>query len=149
MRRRLGEGALRRLPAVIAVRSMAGMVGLLSGGWNGARRGAALTLALIALLLQINAPVHAALMQAGGPLAEICRSHPGETDQRKAPPVKAEPCAACLVCAVAGPALATVAALVLAAPAFVRIRRRLIPREAAPRGPPALVPRARGPPAYA
>lgn len=128
---------------------MAGLVGLLSGGWSGARRGAALTLALIALLFQINAPVHAALMQAGGPLAEICRSHPGEDSQRKAPPLKQEVCASCVVCAAAGPVLLTLAVLVLAAPTVVRLPRQLIPREVAPRGPPALVPRARGPPAYA
>jgi hypothetical protein len=119
---------------------------------EGARRGArslALVFAVLALILQANAPVQAAMMAAGSDLpANLCVSHtPGQ--DHKAPADRDAACAACAVC-IAG---ATTAVLSGTTSFFPPVSTAFIPsatRRFTPiRGPPARAANARAPPVIA
>ena len=80
-----------------------GQMGAWAGAWMGAgvreiARPLALVFAALALLLQANAPVQAAMMAAGSDLpANLCVGHtPGQ--DRKTPADRDAACAACAVC---------------------------------------------------
>lgn len=109
-------------------------------------------LALVAVLIQANAPVRSAVM-AASPEAALCEVHVsrdghGSVEQRKAPPAKREACAACVICHLASPT-PLVAAVTIPPPNVERVAAPTLPREVSPRAPPTAEPRARGPPTYA
>lgn len=126
---------------------MTGLSGVMSVTWGEARRGLLLALSLVALILQINAPIHATLMiVAAVDGSALCAEHQSGKGDHNAPDQQ-KACAACLVC-VGGGGLALLptplvhyVCYAVAAPAAE------IAAAIAARGPPRLVPKARGPPA--
>jgi hypothetical protein len=125
---------------------MTGLSGMMSATWGDVRRGLLLALSLVALVLQINAPIHATLMiVAAVDGSALCAEHQVSKGDQKAPdPQKA--CAACVVCVGGGglallptPLLHLVRYAVAAPPAEIAAA-------IAARGPPLVVPKARGPP---
>lgn len=125
---------------------MAGLGAFVTGSWGAARHAAVLTLAVIALFLQVNAPVQALMMTVGGADgAVLCAVHqPGKGDT-KAPLHRQETCAVCSICALSGPVLLPSAIIALAFALIATVAVDIL-REVAPRGPPARIARARGPP---
>jgi hypothetical protein len=128
---------------------MAGLGAFVTGSWGAARRAAVLTLAVIALFLQVNAPVQALMMTVGGEDGGVlCAAHqPGQGDT-KAPLHRQETCAVCSICALTGPVLAPTAMAFLALALIATVAVEIL-REVAPRGAPARAARARSPPLHA
>lgn len=118
-----------------------------------AQRILALPLVLLALLVQGFTPVAAAAMAArmADPFANlpVCSSVVnGQGDASGAPADHQQLCDACALCSAPVATLAPEVPL-LARPLIVRLVERPPVEIVGPRGPPALTPKARGPPTYA
>lgn len=118
----------------------------LKDGTGAFARTLALLCAVLAVLLQANAPVQAAMMAAGSDLpANLCASHAPGQDHRS-PADRDAACAACAVCVAAATTAVLSEAPALPIPASVTLA---VPPERAwisVRGPPLRAARARGPP---
>ena len=127
---------------------MAGPARSGSTGLRSVRRSLALILALVSLVLQLNAPVHAAVMLTADQGSVLCAEHQGAGSDQKAPADRQPSCAACIACAVAAPVLSAASRI-----EPVRYAEPLDPRLdillPAPTGPPVTPPKARGPPTIA
>ena len=112
-------------------------------------RALALVFAALALMLQANAPVQAAMMATGSDLpANLCASHaPGQ--DHHSPIDRDAACAACAVCIAGATTAVLSAALSLFPPASTVLFRQAPGRSTSIRGPPARAPNARAPPVSA
>ena len=114
-------------------------------------RALALGFALIAIALQANAPIQAAMMAANADVgANICSVHNQGSDQdRRTPAERQAACAACSVCIGGGFAILADSGALLKTVALWGFAHNALFRGLSPRGPPLLHPNARAPPIFA
>ena len=126
-------------------------MGMQARGADPLSRALALAFLLIALFLQANAPIQAAMMAADADVgANICSTHRQGSDQdHRSPAERHDACAACAVCIGGGAAILAGAGVMLAAAALSRFAHLTVRGAPTPRGPPLLHPNARAPPILA